>query len=121
MSEPKNESQNADTSSSSSSVGPAKVPTIAMPIYSQPKLPATYRNAKVEDKMDALDLSIGIKKQNRFINYGRLDAKARKAKDIEDEIEKSKEEPIAEDETYPRTSYLAKRLMDVDPRRGKDF
>jgi hypothetical protein len=115
MSEQKNESQNVDTSSSSSSVGPAKVPTIAMPIYSQPKLPVTYRNARMEDGMDALDLSIGKKKQNNFVNYGKLDAKARKAKDIEDEIQRNREEPIEEDDDFPRTSHLPKRLIDVDP------
>jgi hypothetical protein len=43
-----------------------------------------FREARMEDRMDALDLSIGIKNQNKFVNYGRLDAKARKAKDLED-------------------------------------
>jgi hypothetical protein len=50
-----------------------------------------YRDARIKDRMDALDLSIGIKSQNKFINYGRLDAKARKAKDLEDEIQQTRE------------------------------
>jgi hypothetical protein len=69
--------------------------------------------------MDALDLSIGIKKQNKFVNYGKLDIKARKAKDLEDEIQQAKEQPIEEDDYFPRTSHLAKRLIDMDP--GLDF
>jgi hypothetical protein len=48
-----------------------------------------------------------------------LDVKARKAKDLEDEIQQAKEEPIEEDDDYPRSSHLAKRLIDVDP--GLDF
>jgi hypothetical protein len=119
MTEQKTDEQNVDTSSSSSRVGPAKVPIIAMPIYSQPKLAATYRNARMEDRMDALDLSIRIKKQNKFVNYGKLDIKARKAKNLEDIIQQTREEPIEEDDDYPRSSHLSKRLIDVDP--GLDF
>jgi hypothetical protein len=47
----------------------------------------------MEDRMDALNLSIGIKGQNKFINYGHLDAKARKAKDLEDVIQQTREQP----------------------------
>jgi hypothetical protein len=119
MSQPQNEEQEPDSSSSSSSVGPRKVDFGIVPIFSQPRLEPALRHAKVEEKMDALDLSIGIKKQNKFVNYSKLDAKARKAKDIEDEIERNKEVPIEEEEAYPRTTHLAKRLIDVDP--GLDF
>jgi hypothetical protein len=119
MSQEPVEEQEPDQIISSSSVGPGLVNFEIQPIFSQPRLEPALRRAKVVEKMDALDLSIEIKKQNKFINYGKLDAKAGKAKDLEDEIEKNKEEPIEEDETYPRSSYLAKRLMDVDP--GLDF
>jgi hypothetical protein len=34
-----------------------------------------------QKKMEALDLSIGIKSQKKFFNLGRLDTKARKAKE----------------------------------------
>jgi hypothetical protein len=61
----------------------------------------------MEEKMDALDLSIGIKGQKKFVNYGGLDGKARKAKDLEDIIQEAREEPIEEDEQFPRVTHLA--------------
>jgi outer membrane protein TolC len=69
MSGDDNKDLNNNSSSSSSSVGPAKVPSITIPIYSQTKLKATYRNARMEDRMDALDLSIGIKKMMIMANW----------------------------------------------------
>jgi hypothetical protein len=79
MSKIENNDLNNDTSCSSSSVGPAKVDFGIMPIFNQPRLAPILRHARMEEKMDALDLSIGIKGQKKFENYGRLDAKARKA------------------------------------------
>jgi hypothetical protein len=108
-SQDENKDLNNDKSCSSSSVGPAKMDFGIMPIFNQPRLAPVLRHAKVEEKM----------KQSKFVNYGKLDAKARKAKNIEDEIQKNREEPIEEDEDYPRTSHLAKRFLNIDP--GLDF
>jgi hypothetical protein len=71
MSQPQNDEQEPESNSSSSSVGPAIVNFGFVHIFSKPKLEPALRNAKVEEKMDALDLSIGIKKQNKFVNYGK--------------------------------------------------
>jgi hypothetical protein len=73
----------------------------------------------MEDKMDTLDLSIGIRGQKKYDNYSRLDIKARKAKELEDVIQENKEEPIEEDAYFPRATHLAKKLVDTDP--GLDF
>jgi hypothetical protein len=41
--------------------------------------------------MEALDLSIGIKSQKKIVNYGCLDAKARRVKEEEDIIQEAKQ------------------------------
>jgi hypothetical protein len=56
MSTEDNKDPNVVSSSSSSSIGHAKVVPLSMPIYSQPRLMPAYRDAR-----NALDLSIGIK------------------------------------------------------------
>jgi hypothetical protein len=115
MSKIENNDLNNDISCSSSSVGPAKVNIGIMPIFNQLRLIPVLHDARMEDKMDALDLSIGIKGQKKFVNYGRLDAKARKAKDIEDTIQENNEQLIEEDQHFLRAIHLAKRLIDTDP------
>jgi hypothetical protein len=70
----------------------------------------------MQQKMEALDLSIGIKNQKKFYNLGRLDAKARKAKDEEDIIQKIREWPIEEDEHFSKTTHLARKRVDKDPK-----
>jgi hypothetical protein len=77
MSNEDNKDPNVTSSSSSSSVGPAKVNSVILPIYNQLRLPPTFRDARMEEKMDALDLNIGIRNQKSFVNYGRLDAKVK--------------------------------------------
>jgi hypothetical protein len=69
----------------------------------------------MEQKMEALDLNIGIKNQKKFVNYGCLDTKIRRAKEEEDIIQKTKQQPIEEDEHFPRATHLAKKLIDKDP------
>jgi hypothetical protein len=51
------------------------------PIFSQPRLLLAFNNARMQQKMEALDLSIGIKSQKKFDNLGRSDVKACKAKE----------------------------------------
>jgi hypothetical protein len=118
-SQDENKDLNNDTSCSSSSIGPAKGVFGFSPIFNQPRLLPAFQGARMEDKMDALDLSIGIKGQKKFVNYGHLDIKARKAKDLEDAIQENNEQPIEEDQHFPRATHLAKRLIDTDP--GLDF
>jgi hypothetical protein len=71
-----NKDPNVVSSSCSSSIGPARANFGNSPIYNQPRLLPAFREARMEDNMDALDLSIGIKGQKKFVNYGCLDAKA---------------------------------------------
>jgi hypothetical protein len=127
MSEKKNNNLNNNSSCSSSSVGPAKVNPRIHPIFNHPRLLPAFYNVPMEQKMNALDLSIGIKNQKGFVNYGHLDAKARKPKDVEDLIQEVKKQPIEEDEYFPKATHLARKLIDTDPdldfmdsdRRGK--
>jgi hypothetical protein len=65
-------------------------------------------------KMEALDLSIGIKKQKRFENFGRLDSKGCKAKKEKAEIEDAEEQPEKEIQEYPYSAHLAKKLLEKD-------
>jgi hypothetical protein len=89
MTEDKNNDLNKLSSSSSSSVGSGLGGLRFHPIY-QPRLLSAFHDARMEQKMEALDLSIGIKSQKKIFNYGRLDAKARKAKEEEDIIQEIK-------------------------------
>jgi hypothetical protein len=45
-----------------------------------------FNEARMQQKMEALDLSIGIKSQKRFVNVGCLYLKGRKDKSEEDEL-----------------------------------
>jgi hypothetical protein len=69
----------------------------------------------MEQKMEALDLSIGIKSQKKFVNLGCLDAKGRKAKVEEDVIQEIKDQPIEEEIRFPLATHLAKKLVDKNP------
>jgi hypothetical protein len=62
-----------------------------------------------------MDLSIGIKGQKKFVNYDHLDDKARKAKNLEDIIQEAREKPIEENEHFPKTTHLARKLINTDP------
>jgi hypothetical protein len=66
----------------------------------------------MEQKMEALDLSIGIKSQKKFFNLGRLDAKARKAKEENDVIQEIKDQPIEEEVHFPMAAHLARKLVE---------
>jgi hypothetical protein len=80
------------SSSSLSSVGPAMAGLGFSAIFSQPKLLSTFNEARMQQKMEVLDLSIGIKSQKKFINIGHLD----ELQDIKD------------------STHLAKNLVDKD-------
>jgi hypothetical protein len=90
MTEDKNNDLNKVSSSSSSSVGPGLGGLKFHPIYCQPRLLLAFNGARMEQKMEALDLSIGIKSQKKFFNYSCLDIKACKAKEEEDTIQEIK-------------------------------
>jgi hypothetical protein len=57
MSKDKNKDLYNDSSSSSSSVGPAMAGLGISPIFSQPMLPA-FNEARMQQKMEALNLSM---------------------------------------------------------------
>jgi hypothetical protein len=57
------------------------------PIFGQPILPPALEEAGIQDRLKALDLSLGIAGKKKFINHGRLDAKGRKARKEEVEME----------------------------------
>jgi hypothetical protein len=80
MSEDKIKIKKVISSSSLSSIGPAMEDLGNYPIFSQPVLPPNLDDARIQDKLEALELSIGIKNQKKFVNLGRLDAKGRKAR-----------------------------------------
>jgi hypothetical protein len=80
MSKDKNKDLNNDSSSSSSSVGPARLGSGINPIFNQPRLLLAFNDSRTEQKMETLDLSIGIRSQKRFVNIGRLDLKGCKVK-----------------------------------------
>jgi hypothetical protein len=67
---------------------------VQYPIFSQPVLPADLDDARVKDKLEALDLSLEIPNKKNFINHGWLDAKGRRARREEVENE-DEEEQIA--------------------------
>jgi hypothetical protein len=67
MSKEQNKDLNNVSSSSSSSVGPAKTGLEFSPIFSQPRLLPAFNDSRIEQKIEALDLSIGIKSQKKFI------------------------------------------------------
>jgi hypothetical protein len=49
------------------------------PIFSQLVLPPSLEDARIQDKLEVLDLSIGISNQRQFMNHVQLDAKGQKA------------------------------------------
>jgi hypothetical protein len=77
-------------SSSSSVVDPAMDNFENFPIFSQPVLPPALEEARTQDKLEALDLSLEIANKKKFINHCRLDAKGRKAR--REEVENEDEE-----------------------------
>jgi hypothetical protein len=115
MTEDKNSDLNKVSSSNSSNVGPRLGGLRSHPIYSQPRLLPAFHDARMEQKMKALNLSIGIKIQKKIVNYGCLDAKVHRAKEEEDIIQEAKQQPIEEDEHFPRATHLARKLVDKDP------
>jgi hypothetical protein len=68
-------------------VGPAIGDIGQYPIFSQPVLTPALDEARIQDKLQALDLSLGIPNKKKFINHGWLDAKGRRARREEVEIE----------------------------------
>jgi hypothetical protein len=87
----KDRNKDLNQSSSSTSVGHLPLVLGIEPIFIQPILPPSLEDAKVQNKMEALDLSKGIKNQKRFENFGQLDSKGCKAKKEEAEIEDAEE------------------------------
>jgi hypothetical protein len=65
----------------------------------------------MEQEMEALDLSIGIKSQKNFFNLGCLDAKTRKAKE-EDIMQDFKEQPIEEEVYIPAGNSFIKKVSE---------
>jgi hypothetical protein len=77
-------------------VGPAMDNFGQYPIFSQPILPPNLDDARVKDKLEALDLSLGIPNKKNFINHDGLDAKGRRAR--REEVENEDEEEQIEEE-----------------------
>jgi hypothetical protein len=73
-----------------------------------------FNDAKMQQKIKALDLSIGLKSQKKIFNLGYLEAKARKNKEEEDVIQEIKEQPIEEEIHFLFATPLAKKLVDKD-------
>jgi hypothetical protein len=69
----------------------------------------------MQDKMEVLDLNIGIKNQKKFEKFSRLDSKSCKAKKEEAEIEDAEEQPEEEIQEFPYFAHLAKKLLEKDP------
>jgi hypothetical protein len=61
-------------------VGPAMDNFGQYPIFSQPILIPNLDDARIKNKLEALDLSLGIPNKKKFINHGWLDTKGRRAR-----------------------------------------
>jgi hypothetical protein len=96
-------------------VGPARDNLGNFPIFSQPVLPPDLDDARIQDKLEALNLSIGITNQKKIINHGRLDAKGRKARKEEVENEDEEDQLDEEIQNYPFSAHIPKNLMNKDP------
>jgi hypothetical protein len=99
--------------------GPGLDNMVQYPIFSQPVLPLDLDDARVKDKLEALDLSLGIPSKKNFINHGRLDAKGRRARREEVENEDEEEQIGEENQDAPFSAAMAKNLVSRDP--GLDF
>jgi hypothetical protein len=88
-------------------VGPAMDNFGQYPIFSQTVLPPNLDDARIKNKLEALDLSLGIPNKKKFINHGRLDAKGRR-----DEVENEDEEDQIEEENQeaPFSVVMAKKF-----------
>jgi hypothetical protein len=73
-------------------VGPLLDNIQTYPIFSQPVLPPDLDDARVKDKLEALDLSLGIPNKKDFKNHGRLDAKGKRAR--REELDNEEEEEL---------------------------
>jgi hypothetical protein len=60
MSKEENKDLNKDSSSNSSSVGSAKVNSVILPIFNQPRLPPAFQFARMEEKMDTLEINLDV-------------------------------------------------------------
>jgi hypothetical protein len=78
------------------------------PIFSQLVLPPDLDDARVKDKLEALDLSLGIPNRKKFMNHGRLDAKGRRARREEIENEDEEEQIEEENQDTPFSAAMAK-------------
>jgi hypothetical protein len=96
-------------------VGPAMDNIGQYPIFSQLVLPPNLDDAKIKDKLEALDLSLGIPNKKRFINHGRLDAKGQRSRREEIENEDEEDQIKEENQEAPFSAVMAKKLDSRDP------
>jgi hypothetical protein len=89
------------------------------PIFSQPVLHPDLEDARIQDKLNALDLSLGIPNKKKFINHGQLDAKGRRARREEVENEDEEDQIDEENQEAPFSAVMSKNLVSRDP--GLDF
>jgi hypothetical protein len=92
-------------------VGPAMDNIGQYPIFSQPVLPPALDEARIQDKLQALDLSLGIPNKKKFINHGQLDAKGRRARREEVENEDEDDHIDEENQETPFSAVMAKNLL----------
>jgi hypothetical protein len=78
-------------------------------------LPPFLDGSEVQEKMEALDLSIRIKNQKRFEIFGWLDLKGWKDQKEEAKIEDAEEQPGEEAAIFSYFTHLAKNLIEKDP------
>jgi hypothetical protein len=85
------------------------------PIFSQPILPLNLDGAGIQDKLEALDLSLGIVNKKKFINHDQLDTKGWKARKEEVENEDEEDQIDEENQDAPFSAHMAKNLVSKDP------
>jgi hypothetical protein len=97
-----------DSNCSLSSVGHLQLGLETELIFSQLRLPFFLDDAKVQDKIEVLNLNIGIKGQKKIENISRLDSKSRKAKKEAAEEEDEEEEVDEKIVNNPYSAHLVK-------------
>jgi hypothetical protein len=95
--------------SSSDLVGSARDNLGNYPIFSQLVLTFDLDDARIQDKLEVLDLGIGISNQKRFRNHGWLDAKGGKARLEQIEMEDEEDQIDEENQRYSFCSSYSKK------------
>jgi hypothetical protein len=83
--------------------------------FSQPVLPPALDEARIQDKLNALDLSLGIPNKKKFINHGRLDEKDRKTRKKEKENKYNKNQIKNSNQEAPFSTVMTKNLTNKNP------